>query len=172
MGRASRVRTDPARNLSVFAVLSSPRTVSFLQRQYLRRNWPRICKCVMKKCPYCGREDASEPEHCRECGTKISDEEAKPDITCPGCGESVKLEPLISRHGNFSWRLFFFCGILSVLFLNASRSRRYHCQNCDSSFAARTPLAKTMLVVLIVWIGLMWLPFLLCIAVDLFSRGP
>jgi predicted RNA-binding Zn-ribbon protein involved in translation (DUF1610 family) len=127
---------------------------------------------LMKKCSYCGREDASEPEHCKECGTKISSEEVKPDITCPGCGEAIKLEPLISRHGKFSWRLFFFGGILSVLFLNASRPRRYHCQNCDSSFEARTPRAKAMLVFLIVWISLIWLPFLLWIAVCLFSHGP
>jgi len=41
MGKAPRVRVDPAGNLSIPSVLPSSRAVSFLQWQHLCGNWPR-----------------------------------------------------------------------------------------------------------------------------------
>ena len=65
--------------------------------------------------------------------------------------------------------MFFFGGIFSVLFLNGSRPRRYHCRKCDTSFYARTKTAKVMLVLLVLWLSFIWLPFLVWLLYNLVS---
>ena len=132
----------------------------------------------MKKCSYCGRENDDESVLCKECGTELPNEQfsptkqvetSKPEIACPNCGESENLEQVVFVHRKFNWSIFFFGGILSVVFLNGSRPKRFHCKKCETTFPMRTFGAKVMVVFLMAWLLLIWLPFLICL-VLLFLR--
>jgi hypothetical protein len=139
----------------------------------------------MKKCGYCGRENEDASTHCGGCGTELPLESipastvieasqpaiARPHsaIACPHCGGADQLEPVVFPHRKFSWSVFFFGGILSVLFLNNSRPRRFHCKKCETSFCTRTTTAKVMLVLLVVWLSFIWLPFLVWLGYTLLT---
>jgi DNA-directed RNA polymerase subunit RPC12/RpoP len=136
----------------------------------------------MKKYDYCGRQNEDAFGQCHECGTELPPEagetstqvnpvtaQATSGMACLHCGELGQLEPVVSPRRRFSWSVFFFGGILSVLFLNNSRATRYHCKKCEASFYKRTPVAKFMLGLLIFWLAFGWLPFLIWIAYTLLS---
>ncbi len=124
----------------------------------------------MKKCAHCGRENNDSTVICAGCGTEQHSEPGppnistntlnpkRPEVACPNCGNSENLESVVFPHKKFSWLFFFLGGILSVLFLNVSRPRRFRCHNCAASFYIRSPGAKFMLVLLVVWLLFIWLP--------------
>ena len=105
--------------------------------------------------------------HCTDCGTRIQSEISKPEITCPHCVETGKLERVIPAPG-FKWSVFILGGIFSVIFLTGSRPRRFRCQNCNTAISYRTVWAKIMLGCLVVWLLCGWLPILIYLLICLF----
>lgn len=128
----------------------------------------------MKTCSYCGKQYPDDAEVCAidQQPLKALAESPAPaapaKASCPQCGAADDFSRAVELRSSFSWPIFFFGGLIAVMFRNAGRPRSVKCNKCETPFYVSTPLSKVSRVIF--WLLVAPTIIVLGIALILFIR--